>query len=123
MLLLNTPQDGVGVFVTISETDFKGRSSKNIVRPRALFADADSKEQAERCLSLLNACGASPSMAVNSGRGYHFYFCTDVPRDQFPLLQEQLSAKLGTDAAVKDLPRVMRLPGTLHLKTLLNPDW
>jgi hypothetical protein len=31
---LNTPQRGVGVFVTISETDFKGRRSENIVRTR-----------------------------------------------------------------------------------------
>ena len=121
VLMLNTPQRGVGVFVTISETDFKGRSTNNIVRPRAIFADADGKEQAERCRILLTACDASPSMAVNSGRGYHFYFFTDVPRDQFSLLQEQLSAKLGTDAAVKDLPRVMRLPGTLHLKDPAKP--
>ena len=49
VLTLNTPQRGVGVFVTISETDFKGRSTNNIVRPRAIFADADSKEQAEQC--------------------------------------------------------------------------
>ncbi len=121
VMMWNTPQRGVGVFVTINETDFKGRSANNIVRPRAIFADADSKEQGERCLSLLTACATSPSMAVNSGRGYHFYFCTDVPRDQFSLLQEQLSAKLGTDAAVKDLPRVMRLPGTLHLKDPAKP--
>ena len=121
VLTLNTPQRGVGVFVTINETDFKGRSTNNIVRPRAIFADADGKEQAERSRTVLEGCGASPSMAVNSGRGYHFYFCTDVPRDQFSLLQEQLSTKLGTDPAVKDLPRVMRLPGTLHLKDLTKP--
>ena len=121
VLALNTPQRGVGVFVTIGETDFKGRKVENIVRPRALFADADSKEQAERCVSVLTACGVYPSMAVNSGRGYHFYFCTDVPRDQFSMLQKQLIAKLGTDPAVKDLPRVMRLPGTLHLKDPANP--
>ena len=121
VLMLNTPQRGVGVFVTISETDFKGRSTNNIVRPRAIFADADGKEQAERSRTVLEGCGASPSMAVNSGRGYHFYFCADVPRDQFSILQEQLSTKLGTDAAVKDLPRVMRLPGTLHLKDPTKP--
>ena len=121
VLMLNTPQRGVGVFVTISETDFKGRSTNNVVRPRAIFADADGKEQAERSRTVLEGCGASPSMAVNSGRGYHFYFCADVPRDQFSILQEQLSTKLGTDAAVKDLPRVMRLPGTLHLKDPTKP--
>jgi hypothetical protein len=31
---LNTPKRGVGVFVTINETDFKGRSKKNIVQTR-----------------------------------------------------------------------------------------
>ena len=121
VLALNTQQQGVGVFVTISETDFKGRKVENIVRPRALFADADNNEQAERCVSVLTASGVHPSMAVNSGRGYHFYFCADIPRDQFSVLQRQLIAKLGTDPAVKDLSRVMRLPGTLHLKDPTKP--
>src|SRR5262249_16869424 len=121
VLALNTPQRAIGVFVTINETDFKGRKTENIVRPRALFADADSEEQAKRCFSALVACAAIPSMAVNSGRGWHFYFCTDVPRDQFTGLQELLIEKLGTDNAVKDLPRVMRVPGTLHLKNPANP--
>src|SRR5436305_4508059 len=51
VLALNTPEHGVGVFVTIAETDFQGRRAENIVRPRALFVDADSKEQAEQCVS------------------------------------------------------------------------
>jgi hypothetical protein len=118
---LNTPQRGIGVFVTINETDFRGRRSKNIVRTRALFVDADSREQVERCVETFNACGVTPSMAVKSGRGLHFYFCTDVPRDEFSKWQESLINKVGTDPAVKDLSRVMRLPGTLHLKDPTKP--
>ena len=118
---LNTPQRGVGVFVTINETDFKGRSSKNIVRTRALFVDADSDEQAERCVETFKACGAPPSMAVKSGRGRHFYFLAEVSVDQFSRLQKSLIDKVGTDPAVKDLSRVMRLPGTLHLKNPTKP--
>src|SRR5262249_22142834 len=30
--------------------------------------------------------------------------------------------KVGTDAAITDLPRVMRLPGTLHLKDPTKPQ-
>ena len=60
--------------------------------------------------------GTLPSMTVNSGRGTHFYFLCEVPLAQFSALQNSLIDKLGTDAAVKDLPRVMRIPGTLHLK-------
>jgi hypothetical protein len=66
---LNTPARGMGAFVTPNETDGQGRRRENIVRVRALFADAD----------------------------------------------------LGTDEPVKDLPRVMRPPGTLHLKDPNNP--
>ena len=121
ILKLNTLGRGIGVFVTIGETDFKGRKAENIVRARALFADADGKEQVERCARVLRACDVYPSMLVSSGRGYHFYFCTDLPRDQFSMLQQQLIAKFGTDPTVKDLPRVMRLPGTLHLKDPTKP--
>jgi Protein of unknown function (DUF3987)/Primase C terminal 2 (PriCT-2)/RepB DNA-primase from phage plasmid len=119
---LNTPEGGVGVFVTINQTDFTGRSSKNIVRARALFADADSDEQITGSMAVIEACGAAPSMIVKSGRGLHFYYvCSDIPRDQFSTLQKRLIDKLGTDAAITDLPRVMRLPGTLHLKDPTQP--
>jgi hypothetical protein len=121
VLALNTTEHGVGVFVNISETDFKGRKAENIIRPRALFADADSKGQAEQCIAIFEACSVQPSMAVSSGRGYHFYFCTELPLDQFSEMQKRLIAKLGTDPAVKDLSRVMRLPGTLHLKDPTRP--
>ena len=121
VLALNTPQCGAGAYVTINKTDLKGRKATNIEQPRALYADADGEEQTRRCISQLKACEAHPSMVVKSGRGYHFYFLTNVPRDQFSMLQKRLIDKLGTDPAVHDLPRVMRLPGTLHLKDPTNP--
>jgi hypothetical protein len=119
---LNTPERGVGVFVTVNETDFKGRRIENIMRPRALFADADSDEQITSCMAAIEASGATPSMIVDSGRGQHFYYvCPDIPIKQFSALQKSLSEKFNTDPAVKDLPRVMRLPGTLHLKNPVKP--
>jgi hypothetical protein len=122
VLALNTPQRRVGVFVTISETDFTGRRKENVVRPRAHFVDADNAEQITHCMDQIKACDATPSMVVKSGRGLHFYWlCPDTPRDQFSALQESLIDKLGTDRAVHDLPRVMRLPGTLHLKEATEP--
>jgi hypothetical protein len=115
---------GAGVFVTISETDFQGRSTKNIVRARALFSDADCEEQIARSQAIIEACDAEPSMAVSSGGGGHghwYFICIDIPLDQFSTLQKALAAKLGTDPAVHDLPRVMRLPGTLHMKDPTKP--
>ena len=113
---------GAGIFITISETNFLGRSTKNIVRPRALFYDADGDEQVTHATTVIEAHDAIPSMTVISGGGRHgYYICDDIPLDQFSALQKSLAAKLGTDPAVHDLPRVMRLPGMLHLKDPNTP--
>lgn len=37
VLMFNAPQRGAGAYVTINETDLKGRKAENIVRVRALF--------------------------------------------------------------------------------------
>jgi Protein of unknown function (DUF3987) len=53
----------------------------------------------------------------------HFYFCCDdIPLEEFSAYQTALIEKLGTDPAIKDLPRVMRLAGTLHLKDPNHPQ-
>ena len=113
---------GAGVFVTISETNFLGRSTKNIVRPRALFYDADGDEQVVHATTAITECDAPPSLKVESGGGKHgYYICDDIPLDQFSALQKSLATKLGTDPIPHDLPRVMRLPGMLHLKDPSKP--
>jgi hypothetical protein len=121
---INTSPRGVGVFVTINETDFKGRRNENIVRPRAFFVDADGPEQVSRCEEVIVATRAVPTMVVRSSPNRaHFYWCCDaVPRVQFSAFQAALIEKMRTDPAIKDLPRVMRLPGTLHLKDPNRPQ-
>ena len=89
---------GAGIFVTINETNFLGRTAKNIVRPRALFHDADGEEQVTRATTVIEAHDAIPSMTVSSGGGRHgYYICDDIPLDQFSALQKSLALKLGTD--------------------------
>ena len=124
VLSLNTTERGVGVFVTINETDLRGRRVENIIRPRALFADADGPDQIQQTRDTSCEAGATPTMVVltSPGRAHFYWCCDDVPREQFSELQGALIGKLGTDPAVKDLPRVMRLPGTLHLKDPKAPS-
>jgi hypothetical protein len=118
---LNNLQQRCGVFVTPNETDFKGRKDKNIVRGRALFVDADGPEQVTHCESVLAACGITASAVVRTGRGVHQYFFGEVRLDAFSGYQQALIDKLGTDRAIKDRARVMRLAGTLHLKDPNQP--
>ena len=123
ILAVNTVESQVGVFVTVNETDLKGRKAENIVRARALVGDADSAASVAQAAKVFAETGAEPSMIVRTGAGCHVYHLVedDLPLDQYRPLQEQFNAKLGTDPAVKDLPRVLRLAGTLHLKNAAKP--
>jgi hypothetical protein len=62
--------------------------------------------------------GLPPSIVVESSPGKrHFYWRIDnCPLEAFAGAQKALAAALGTDPAVCDLPRVMRLPGFWHRK-------
>jgi putative DNA primase/helicase len=123
VLTLNTPAQGVGVFVTINETDGRGRRRENIVRARALFVDADSAEQLSRCREVIRETGALPTMSVRTStdRAHLYWCCDDLTLEDFSAYQAALIEKLGTDK-VKDLSRVMRLAGTMHLKDP-NAPW
>jgi hypothetical protein len=122
VLARNNARRQAGVFVAVNETDLKGRGTKNVLRVRSLFADADGPEQVENCEAALTAAGVVPSVIVRTGRGAHYYFFVDdVPCHEFSQYQQLLIHRLGTDPSIKDLPRVMRLPGTLHLKDPNNP--
>ncbi len=119
---INTPAQGFGAFVTINATDGTGRRRReNIIRARALFADADGADQVARCREYIRTTGMIPTMVVRtSPNRAHFYWRRDIPLDMFTPLQSVLRDKLGTDN-VTDLPRVMRLPGSLHLKQPVSP--
>jgi hypothetical protein len=108
--VLNTPAKGFSVFVL-----------PNTPHPRALIAHANNAEQINRAAAAIEACGAKVDMIIDdSGRLGLCYTCSDIPPEQLPALQKDLSAKLGTDPAVTDVSRV-RLPGTLNLENPAAP--
>lgn len=106
-------QQGAGVFFMVNQGDQKGRKKENVVRVRALFVDLDGARR-EPVMS----SSVKPHITVESSPGrYHAYWLVkDCPLDQFTHLQAALAAKFNSDPVVKDLPRVMRLPGFFHQK-------
>lgn len=106
-------QAGAGVFVTVNATDGAGRKTENVTGVRAVFVDLDGAP-----LAPVLACEPEPHLIVEtSPRRYHAYWLVDDGvLDEFPAVQTALAARFGGDAAVKDLPRVMRLPGFYHQK-------
>lgn len=107
---------GAGVFVTVNETDGKGRKASNVIRVRALFADFDNPEP--DALERLRADPLPPSIIVESSTGkWHAYWLIEgLALADFKPLQQRIAEHWGSDPKVCDLPRVMRLPGFQHCK-------
>jgi hypothetical protein len=106
-------EQGAGIFVTVNETDGKGRKKENIVRVRALYDDLDGAP-----LEPVLANGRPPHIITEtSPQRWHTYWRVfDFPLDQFTSAQKALIECFGGDPSVHDLPRVMRLPGFIHRK-------
>ena len=106
-------QAGAGVFLMVNAGDGLGRKAENVVRVRALFADLDGAP-----LAPVLAAQPEPHLIIESSPSrYHAYWLVkDCPLDRFTLLQAAIAAKFASDPKVKDLPRVMRLPGYWHQK-------
>lgn len=103
---------GAGAFVVINDG---GQTSEKITRIRAVFADTDGAPL-EPLISALE-----PHMVVcSSPEKWHVYWLVDSQFElgQFKPIQKAIARKYGTDQAVNDLPRVMRLPGFYHRKAL-----
>lgn len=109
-----------GVFVTVNDTTPGKRSAADVLRVRALFCDFDGREPS-------GEWHWTPSLTVQSGHGKHAYWLLSrsledsgttpaLPLAEFKVAQLRLATHYGSDLKVHDLPRVMRLPGTLHQK-------
>lgn len=111
-------QQGHGIFMMVNEGDGRGRRTENVVALRALFIDDDGKQ----ALAPLTA-SLPPSIIVQSKAGPHIYFVLKPgePLSAFTGAQRALAAHFGTDPAVSDLPRVMRVPGFFHMKDPKDP--
>ena len=110
--------EGQGIFLMVQEGDGTGRKAENVTALRSIFADDDSGALDPATLAVL------PSLVVESSPGKGHYYWNLEPGEalaDFTPAQAAIAAKLGTDPAVKDLPRVLRLPGTIHRKDPSRP--
>jgi P4 family phage/plasmid primase-like protien len=105
---------GAGVFVTVNKTNGAGRKASDIVKVRAHFIDSDDAPILEVCAKI----PIKPHILVETseGKGHAYFLVSDTPLAEFTHIQDQLRLAFGTDPAVTDLPRLMRLPGFFHNK-------
>jgi hypothetical protein len=117
--LLRLNEAGHGIFVMVNEGDGRGRRAENVVTLRALFTDDDGKGPMPKPTT----DAAPPTMVVESAHGQHTYWTLQPgePLSAFTMAQAAVAKHFGTDPKVKDLPRVMRVPGFFHQKDREHP--
>lgn len=104
---------GAGVFMAINQIEGKGSiSDDKVTEVKAVFIDADGTMNFSEIKKL------NPHLVVRtSKKKYHAYWLvTDLEPSRFKAVQKTLAAKFGTDPAVCNPSRVMRMSGTLHQK-------
>jgi len=116
--LVDYQSRGYGVFVNMSALDGVGRDIANVHYIRAHVADLDGVN-AEADYSLAAQWQPLPTFAVvSSPNKFHIYWVVNpyTGNDYFTLLQRRIVQQFNGDRSIIDPTRVMRLPGTLHLK-------
>lgn len=105
-----------GIFWPVNE--FVGaRKKENLKQLRAWFVECDS-ENKKTLLSKLNR-GLSPSMIVESKRGFHAYwFCDDsaTTENYSDIIEFNLVPHFGGDPNAKDISRILRAVDYFHCK-------
>lgn len=106
--IVTAQNKGYGAFVVVNEG---GDTNAQIAHIRACFVDADN-------VPLPIAWHLQPDFIVQRDETHwHAYWrVLDIPVDRFRDIQRRLAAHYGTDPAVCNQSRVMRLAGSIHQK-------
>lgn len=121
-------EKGMGIFFMLNRGDGKGRSYENVTDLRCFAADLDGAP-----LQPVLDSPATPNFIIESSPGkYQAHWIINPlaisrfgkdrdaalakAKEKFAAIQVGIARKFGGDASVKDLPRVLRVPGFYHNK-------
>lgn len=111
---------GFGIFQTVNE--FRGpRRIANLTRINAWAVDMDDGSKPQM-LARLQA-GLVPTMVIETKRGYQAYWAAadGKPEHWNAIVLDRLVPFYGADKNARDLARILRVPGYLHLKNPADP--
>lgn len=100
--------EGYGAFMVINEG---GNKDAEITNVRAVFIDADDTQ-------LPASWHVPPDFIVqrDDSHWHAYWIANDFPVEEFKSMQKRLAEFYGTDKAICNASRVMRIPGLLHQK-------
>lgn len=107
--------DGYGIFFT--PNSFNGaRRAENIKKINYWYIDIDKCNKEDAFKKLLKS-PALPTFIIETKNGYHVYWkAINATVDNFEDIEKRLIYKFNADPAVKDLPRLLRMPSYNHCK-------
>lgn len=102
---------GASICVVVNDG---GHADNQINRIRFVFADTDGVSPNPMSQAL-----TPHATIVSSHKRYHLYWrVTDIQPAQFSVLQKAIAKKYGTDSAIDNPSRIMRIPGFFHQKKI-----
>lgn len=100
-----------------------GKGTKgDIIEIPAVWVDIDFKDvDVETLQRQIDSLNLEPSIAVESGNGYHLYWILDTPAkicdiSRIEDVNRRLASYLGGDNKASDAAHILRLPGTYNQK-------
>jgi hypothetical protein len=122
--------DGWNIYIGVNPRKGKGLSGDvNVAVFRCVFVDfdhieADGCSPTEIALSRIEDAGLPvPTLVIYSGHGTHGYWRLAVPvaEGTWRNLQARLNQALGSDPAIRNPERIMRLPSFHNVKAAAHP--
>jgi len=113
----NTPERGFGIFMTVNDFGSQPRRREFLKQVLAWTVDMDTGTKAEQHARLMSS-PLVPSSIIETKRGYQawWYAKDGKPEHWNAIVLERLVPYFGADANARDLCRILRVPGFLHLK-------
>lgn len=108
-------REGYQPFITVNAMKGRTRANAEVVDYRAYFLDFDNTQP------LLDPSPLPPHCIVQSKRGQHWYWRTSASKETWRPTEYALAKKFGADLAATDPARVLRMPGSWHLKEPHDP--
>lgn len=111
-------ESGYHIYFRVAVSDIKRSRKQDISYATALWFDVDAADETD----FLERHGFEPHMLLRSGSGYHGYYLLDAPLDvqanRAPMERtlSGIARCFGGDGKVKDVTRILRLPGFYNVK-------
>lgn len=110
---------GANVYFGAHPRAGKDGTAAGVKSAQVFFADFDNVAEETTVMAKLEVGGIpEPTVVVSTGGGFHCWWRLDRPLDvdRWRLFERAIVHKSGADPAVKDVARIMRLPGYVNTK-------